>query len=101
MMGTRLKGKVAIVTGAGKGIGMGDLARMILKMMNRELVEIVCEEQRVRPENSEVYELVCNNRKAKERCGWEPKISLQSGLEKTIFWVEKNLEGMKPHLYNM
>lgn len=95
-----LAGEVVNI-GAGKGIGMGDLARMILKMMNREQLEIVCEEQRVRPENSEVYELVCNNRKAKQRCGWEPKISLQSGLEKTISWVEKNLEGMKPYFYNM
>jgi dTDP-glucose 4,6-dehydratase len=87
--------------GNGKGIAMGDLARTILKMMNKEQTEIVSEEQRVRPENSEVYELVCDNRKAKETCGWEPTTSLQRGLEQTISWVEKNLEGMKPHLYNV
>ena len=66
-----------------------------------ENLKIISERERIRPEESEVYELICNNGKAKELCGWEPKIGLQDGLKKTIAWLEKNIEGIKRGIYNI
>ena len=78
-----------------------ELARLILDIMGKRDVEILSEEQRIRPENSEVYELICNNQKAKEICGWEPKHTMKEGLGKTIEWVEAHIEKLKPHIYNV
>jgi len=87
--------------GNGKGISIGDLVKLILQIMGRQDVKILSEKSRYRPENSEVYELICDNRKARELCGWKPKLTLREGLEKTIDWVEKNLSRLKSDLYNV
>jgi NAD dependent epimerase/dehydratase len=79
--------------GYGEGISIGDLAAMIIRLIARD-VRIVCDEARVRPENSEVFKLICANAKAKELAGWEPAHTLKEGLNKTIAFVEKHL-----HLY--
>jgi NAD dependent epimerase/dehydratase len=86
--------------GSGKGISILDLAHFIMEIMGRSAMDIMRDEKRFRPERSEVYELVCNNQKAKVLCGWRPKYSLREGLEKTIAWVRQNVERMKPHLYS-
>jgi NAD dependent epimerase/dehydratase len=80
----------AINFGSGREISVGDLAILIGKMMGKE-VEIVCEEQRLRPTKSEVERLLACNKKAKELCNWEPRTSLEQGLEKTIAFIETNI----------
>jgi NAD dependent epimerase/dehydratase len=87
--------------GNGKGISIGDLAHLLLDVMAMEDMEISREDRRVRPESSEVYELICNNQKAKASCGWEPNVSLKEGLAETIAWVEEHLEAFKPKIYNV
>ena len=69
-------------------------------MMKKEF-PIECDEKRVRPSKSEVNELICNNQKAKEMIGWEPKVSLDEGLEKTINWFKENLKEYKSELYTI
>jgi nucleoside-diphosphate-sugar epimerase len=61
---------------------------------------IVLEEARVRPETSEVMELICDNRKARELLGWEPRVSLTAGLEQTIRFIRDNLARYKPEIYH-
>ncbi|MBL9132984.1 MAG: GDP-mannose 4,6-dehydratase, partial [Verrucomicrobiaceae bacterium] len=80
----------AINFGSGREISVGDLAILIGKMMGKE-VEIVCEEQRLRPTKSEVERLLACNKKAKELCNWEPRTTLEQGLEKTIAFIEANV----------
>ncbi|MEZ5063754.1 MAG: SDR family NAD(P)-dependent oxidoreductase [bacterium] len=85
--------------GFGKGITIGDLAKRILARCGREDLPIVTEEQRKRPEKSEVFELVAANAKAKERCGWEPRWTLERGLDETIAFVRENLDLYRPKVY--
>ncbi|MFZ5979200.1 MAG: NAD-dependent 4,6-dehydratase LegB, partial [Candidatus Zixiibacteriota bacterium] len=69
--------------GSGKDIPIGELARKIAELMNRD-IDIVEDKQRLRPANSEVQRLVCDNSKARRLLSWSPEISLETGLKKTI-----------------
>ena len=77
--------------GSGKGITVGDLARLVAEVAGRPDVEIVTDEERLRPEKSEVFELIADTSAAKERCGWEPEVSLREGLAQTVEYVRENL----------
>lgn len=94
-----IKGEV-INIGSASGISIGDLAKKITKMM-REEVTIESDEKRVRPSKSEVNKLICNNQKARKLTGWQPKVSLDEGLEMTINWFKENLREYKSDLYNI
>jgi dTDP-glucose 4,6-dehydratase len=101
------------VHGAGEVINLGsnyeisieDTVHLIAKLMNRS-VEIETDEQRLRPEKSEVERLWADNKKAAEILSWHPNYSnlegLSLGLEKTIEWFTepKNLEHYKCGIYN-
>jgi nucleoside-diphosphate-sugar epimerase len=89
-----------INVGSGQGVSIGELAEKILKIVGRNKA-VVSEDERVRPEASEVMELICDNRKAKEILGWEPQVSLEQGLEWTCGFIEENLSRYKPGLYNV
>ena len=56
--------------------------------------EIVTENYRIRPKNSEVIHLISDNKKAADLIEWEPKITFKEGLEKTIKFVRD-----KPNLF--
>jgi NAD dependent epimerase/dehydratase len=84
--------------GAGKGIPIGDLAKLVLSLMKRDL-PIVTEQERMRPDKSEVFELVCDNRKASALMGWAPTTSLRDGLAEAIAFVEGHLDLFKPEIY--
>ena len=75
--------------GSGREISIGDLAQLIMKLSGIEK-EIICEEARKRPEQSEVNRLWAKPDKAKKLLGWEPQFSLEEGLQKTIDWVKAN-----------
>jgi NAD dependent epimerase/dehydratase len=84
--------------GSGREITIGDLANLIARLMGRS-IEIESEEQRLRPENSEVERLQASNALAAELLHWQPKVSLEEGLSRTIEWVRVNLEKFRPDAY--
>lgn len=86
--------------GSGKGITIGDTVSRIIHLIGRE-VSIETDENRVRPEQSEVMELLCHREKAKTLLGWEPKVSFDDGLKETIGFIEKNLGLYRPDIYNV
>lgn len=86
--------------GSANGISIGKLAEKLMKMMNKKIT-IESEEKRVRPSKSEVNQLICNNNKAKELIDWQPKMSLDEGLEKTINWFKANAGEYKSDIYNI
>ncbi len=86
--------------GSNHEISIGDLARNIIELTNNE-VKIICDEERLRPEKSEVNRLWADNAKIKELIGWEPKYALKEGLKETIHWIENNMEYYKPDIYNV
>jgi NAD dependent epimerase/dehydratase len=81
-------------------ISIRELAKKILSLMNKK-AKIVSEVKRIRPEDSEVERLWCNNTKAKKLLGWKPKTPLEEGLKKTIEWTKNNLHLYKPEIYTI
>jgi dTDP-glucose 4,6-dehydratase len=77
--------------GSGREISIGDLADMIFSIVGEKL-PIQTDTDRVRPEKSEVERLLCDNSKARKMLGWEPMVSLQEGLEKTVDWFRSNMK---------
>ncbi|MBC8490025.1 MAG: GDP-mannose 4,6-dehydratase [Bacteroidetes bacterium] len=81
-------------------ISIGDLANKIISIIGRQ-VKIESEDKRKRPPKSEVERLICDNKKVKELLGWEPHVSLEEGLIKTIEWVKKSTDLYKTGIYNV
>jgi dTDP-glucose 4,6-dehydratase len=89
-----------INVGTGIEISIGDLADKIISIIGKE-AEVVSEANRIRPSASEIKRLVADNTKARKLMGWEPKISLDEGLNRTIRWVSKFLDRYKVDIYNV
>jgi len=89
-----------INTGSGRGVTIGDLADIIIRQVNPK-AKIVCEEKRVRPEKSEVMELLCDNRLARDLAGWEPHCTLEDGLALTIDWMKEHIASYKQGTYTV
>ena len=76
------------------------LAETLIELINPQ-ARAVLDEQRIRPEKSEVLRLWGANEKIKKLTGWRPKYSLREGLEETVEWMKQNLEGYKAEIYNI
>jgi NAD dependent epimerase/dehydratase len=87
--------------GNGKGVTIGELAEKITTLIDKPNLKISCDENRIRPEKSEVMELICDNSKAKKLLGWEPKHSLDEGLRETINWIKEHQKLYKSNIYNV
>jgi len=81
-------------------ISIGNLAKLIAELMKSE-VRIISDKQRVRPEESEVERLHCDNSKILRYTNWNPKYNLRKGLLETIEWFKRNIQYYKPNLYNI
>ena len=86
--------------GTGREISIGELAATILKSLGKDL-PIVTENERVRPEGSEVERLCADPNKARDLLGWEPKHSLEEGLSRTIEWIRENNERYRLGVYTI
>jgi NAD dependent epimerase/dehydratase len=63
--------------------------------------EIVIDGERIRPEKSEVIDLICDNTKIKNFTDWEPDFNLEKGLEETIQFLQNNIQLYKPKIYTI
>jgi len=86
--------------GSGRSITIGELAQQIISLLGCGK-EIIAEDERLRPEASEVMELLCNSGKAQKMLGWEPRVSLEEGLGRTVSYIRDHLHHYKPQLYNV
>lgn len=98
----KANGLIGEVTNIGMNheISVGELATLIAKKLNKE-IEITQEAQRVRPGDSEVERLRCDNTKIIKMTGWKPKYDLDNGLTETLDWIKGNLETYKSEIYNV
>lgn len=82
--------------GSGEAYSVKDIAYKIADKLNVK-IEIEQDSSRMRPEASEVRMLLCDNSKAFEWFGYEPKIKMDEGLVRTIEWFseENNLSRYK------
>jgi len=83
-------------------ISMADTLNLIKEIMHSD-VEFVTDEQRIRPEKSEVFRLWCDNQKMIDLTGFKPDISIKQGLIETVTWFTKaeNLRKYKHNIYNV
>jgi NAD dependent epimerase/dehydratase len=87
-------------------ISIGDTAKLIAEVMNKG-IEIITDENRLRPANSEVKRLWADNSKARELFGWSPvyggREGFKRGLAETADWMAcpENLLGYKTDIYNL
>jgi len=88
--------------GSGVEISVGDTLSLIKKIMNSD-AEFITDEQRLRPKQSEVFRLCCDNTKLHELTGFLPEYSLKKGLKETIDWFtsSENLSRYKIDIYNV
>lgn len=91
-------GKV-INIGTGSGVTIGELLQNILRIIGKEDIRVVEDMDRVRPDKSEVMELICDNSKAKQLLGWSPQYSLDDGLAETIEWMRGHTNLYKTDIY--
>jgi nucleoside-diphosphate-sugar epimerase len=86
--------------GSGKGIAIGALTELILDVVGSD-ASVVADRRRLRPESSEVHQLICDATRLREATGWAPTVNLREGLERTVAWMREKLPSTKPELYTV
>jgi dTDP-glucose 4,6-dehydratase len=86
--------------GYGSEVTIGQLAEKVISLIGRP-VRIETDPQRLRPENSEVMRLLSDNQLAKQRLNWQPEVSFDEGIEKTIQWIQQNLQNFRVGIYEV
>lgn len=81
-------------------ISIGELTQELIKQINPK-AKIICDEQRLRPEKSEVNRLLGSNKKIKDLTAWRPRYTLEEGLSETIGFFKANLDKYKTDIYNI
>ncbi|MEI8293310.1 MAG: NAD-dependent 4,6-dehydratase LegB [bacterium] len=83
-------------------ISIGETLNLIRELMNSD-VEFITDEQRIRPEKSEVFRLWCDNSKIRDLTGFKPQHAIREGLKATIEWFTRpeNLIKYKADIYNV
>lgn len=89
-----------INAGSNYEITIGDTVKKIIDIIGKD-VKIICDEERIRPEKSEVNRLWADNTKIKELTDWTPKYSIDEGLAETVAWIKENMKYYKPDIYNV
>lgn len=84
--------------GTGDEVSVGEVAQLIFDYLEIQ-PEIIIDQERLRPEKSEVLRLVSDNAKAKRELGWEPQFGLSEGLAATIEWIKDHLDRYLPDEY--
>ena len=80
----------AVNIGSGNEWSIKETVEIILDIIGSN-IEIISDESRIRPEKSEVNRLIADNSKIKSLTTWEDQIAFRDGLEKTVNWIEKNM----------
>jgi NAD dependent epimerase/dehydratase len=88
--------------GSNKEISVGDLVDLIKEIMAADIT-VETDDQRKRPEQSEVERLWCDNSKIHELIGFEPQMTLREGLARTVEWLRQpdNFSKYKVDIYNV
>ena len=84
--------------GSNREITIGDLAQLLIQSVGTD-ARIETDSQRIRPAASEVERLLADNAKAKSLLGWEPRVTLEDGLLRTIEWLRENRHWYRTGIY--
>jgi len=88
--------------GSNSEISISDTLDIIKELMMVD-VNFVSDNERIRPEKSEVFRLCCDNTKIKKLTGFSSKVDIKEGLKRTIDWITmpENLKKYKAQIYNV
>jgi NAD dependent epimerase/dehydratase len=86
--------------GMNEEISIRDLVEKISELIGKK-IKVTCEDQRVRPDASEVEQLRCNNEKLRTITEWTPDYNLEKGILETIEWFKNSSLIYKSELYNV
>lgn len=88
--------------GSNYEISIRETFELIKKIMKSD-VTFVTEQERMRPEKSEVFRLWCDNTLINELTGFKPEFTLEQGLRLTVEWFlnAENLSKYKTNIYNV
>jgi NAD dependent epimerase/dehydratase len=83
-------------------ISVGDLASELIRQINPN-AKVVTDQQRIRPQNSEVFRLYGSNEKLLKHTNWKTVFSFSKGLSETVEWFRnpENLKNYKADIYNI
>lgn len=95
----KLFGEVCNI-GMNKEISINDLAKLIIEISGKQ-IKIISSSDRVRPKESEVNRLVCDNSKLLKHTSWKPEYDLKTGLKIVFDWIIKNKSYFKSEIYNI
>ena len=84
----------------GVDVSIGDVATIVGEILGREL-EIVTDEERLRPDASEVQRLSGDATRLREATGWEPATDVRTGVERMIEWVSDHPLPASAHVYEI
>lgn len=75
--------------GTGEPVKIVDLAKKIIELVDKKDVELVIKNP-PKGREKEIAKQYVSVEKAKRELGWEPKYTLEEGLQKTIDWYKKH-----------
>lgn len=87
---------------SGQEHSIGDVAHYLIAQLN-PAATILTDDQRLRPDASEVFRLIGDNTLIRKLTPWRPAHSLETGLQACIDWFRKpeNLSRYKADIYNV
>jgi dTDP-glucose 4,6-dehydratase len=80
-----------IQLGTGRDVSVKEIAEIIFKLLGKTL-PLIASDERIRPEQSEIDRLLSDNSKARTLLGWEPRHTLDEGLQATIDWMKNEID---------
>lgn len=86
--------------GSGREVSIGDLVGILCDITGRS-IEVVTDEDRLRPAGSEVERLLCDHSVATRLSGWTPQVSLEEGLTRTAEWIGQHLDELRSDGFQM
>ena len=81
----------AVNIGSGKEWSIKETLDLICKITNSS-VDVITDEDRIRPSKSEVNRLIACNKKIKKFTNWSDEVAFEEGLQKTVEWIGNNLD---------
>ena len=87
--------------GSGNSISIKEIIDTACKILGKTDIDIVADESRIRPGQSEVWALKADNTRLREATGWEPRFSYEEGLELTIDWMREHLADYRVGKYSV
>ncbi len=84
--------------GSGTEVSIGDIVAKVGRIVGREL-DVAVDDQRVRPQKSEVSRLHADSSKALKLAGWRAEVTLDEGLRRTSEWIQAHLHEYRTEEY--